>query len=363
MPAWEILGTRNINAIMESLASKLDANQELTFLNRTAVPNVPDEEINAKFTGNVFAADIIADDQEGVVRDTGKFELFTDRVPNLKHGARIGQTGLNFLQRMKNQMNDTRGKEMVLDWLTRREAALLRGIRLRQEALIVAAKLDSVVYDRLGIKITAGFGTPSRLKVTPSTLWSNIAATPITDLLKLNADEAVVTGRRYNRATMSTVDFQNMTKTTEFLNRVQRMERFAFAGGAFSPYDPEARSIAEGLTGFQIEIYDIFYKQENPDGTVSNTRILPTGKVILTNSGDDKNEDVFDFANGIVTESIVNGLVSTSVQGLGSDQYGPVAYSAPTSLDLNPPGLTLWAVARGFPRKHDETESAVLTVA
>jgi hypothetical protein len=71
-----------------------------------------------------------------------------------------------------------------------------------------------------------------------------------------------------------------------------------------------------------------------------------------------------DFANGVVTESIVAGLMPTQVGtigGLGNGVRGPVAYST-VKVDLNPPALTLWAVARGWPRRLLLTATAALTV-
>jgi hypothetical protein len=84
---------------------------------------------------------------------------------------------------------------------------------------------------------------------------------------------------------------------------------------------------------------------------------------VLTDSNNDNRDDVWDFANGIVTESIVADLVDSAVIGnLGGPQYGPIAYATLANPTLNPPGLTYWGVARGFPRKHLLQSSAVLTV-
>ena len=363
MAQTQLLDARGLNRIMSTMATTLEASQQLAWLNRTEVNDAADEELTAKFEGTVYAADIISDDARGVTYESGKLTVQPDNVPNLKIGARLNQADLNFLRRMQARMAGTQDEGIFTDWKNRRIRALLRGIQLRQEALIVAAKLDSVVYDRLGIKITGSFGTPADLKSTVATLWTNPAATPITNLQQMKAYAEETYGRSYDRATMSTTDFQRMVATTEFQNKASLQYKFSVPANGVSPYSTEAVTLFEAISGMKLDIYNVRYKTKNPAGVTSQQRTLPIGKVILSNSDDDNNEGVFDLANGIVTESIVAELVNSFVEGLDGEQFGPASYIAPTSPDLNPPGIAMWGVSRCFPRKHDETESAVLTVA
>jgi hypothetical protein len=359
----EVLASRQINKIMATLETKLEASQQLAFLNRTPIVNAEEEELTAKFDGTTFAADIVTDDERAVTYEFGKLTTSENNVPNLKIGIRLTQAQLRMHKRLEKRFNGVQDEGYATDWWNIRVAALKRGIDLRSEALILAAKLDSVVYDRLGVKFTGSFGTPAGLKVTPVTLWSNAgSATPITDLqqMRFNAEDAY--GRTYNRATMSTADFMRASSTTEFQNKAALQFKYTPQPNTISPYDASTRDLFEAISGFKIELYNVTYKTKSPAGAVSRIRTLPLGKVLLTNSDDDNSEDVFDLANGVVTESIVAELVPTMVQGLAGEQFGPAAYVAPTSLDLNPPGVASWAVARRFPRKHDETECAVLTV-
>lgn len=358
----QLLDARGLNRIMSTMATELEANQQLAWLNRTEVNNAVDEELTAKFEGTVFAADLVSDDARGVTYESGKLTVQPDNVPNLKIGARLNQADLNFLRRMQARQAGTQDQGIFTDWKNRRINALLRGIQLRQEALIVAAKLDSFVYDRLGLKIAGSFGTPAELKSTVATLWTNPAATPITDLQQKKAFAEDTYGRSYNRVTMSTTDFQRAAATTEFQSKASLRFRFTVPNGAISPYSPEAVDLFEAISGMKLDIYNVRYKTKNPAGAISQQRTLPIGKVLLTNSDDDNNEGVFDLANGIVTESIVAEMVNSFVEGLDGEQFGPASYIAPTSPDLNPPGIAMWGVARCFPRKHDETECAVLTV-
>jgi hypothetical protein len=68
-----------------------------------------------------------------------------------------------------------------------------------------------------------------------------------------------------------------------------------------------------------------------------------------------------DWANAVVTESIVGSMVDMPFGGFDGPQAGPVGYVTSPNTDLNPPNLTLWGVARGFPRKHKLGANAVLT--
>ncbi len=73
-----------------------------------------------------------------------------------------------------------------------------------------------------------------------------------------------------------------------------------------------------------------------------------------------------DWGNGIVTETIVAGVMGAPIIGdnpvfsMGGG-YGPVGYYTPQAANLNPPGINGFAVVRGFPRKHVAESTAVLT--
>lgn len=358
------LALRSLNRVMRSMASTLEANQNLTFLNRTNVNNAPEEEITAKFDGQVYAADIIADDARAVTYEFGRMTLSTDNVPNLKIGIRLTQQQLNFYRRMQERLPQGADEEGIFtDWKNRHAEALLRAIDVRSEALVVAAKLDSAVYDRLGVKFVGSFGMPAALKSTVQTLWSNPASTPITDLQTKRAYAEDNFGRTYDRATLSTREFGYVVASNEFQALASKEFRYTVPTGAITPFSADAPALFEAVTGFQFDRYNFMFREKRPDASTVQSRTLPLGKVLLSNSNDDNDDAVFDLANGIPTETILDELLPNLVEGLNGEQFGPVAYIAPTSADMNPPGMVEWGVARRFPRKNDETETSVLTVA
>jgi hypothetical protein len=164
---------------------------------------------------------------------------------------------------------------------------------------------------------------------------------------------------------MSSRAFRAMVATTEFKNRAQLYYQMTFPTGTFPGNNlVMQRQIAEAVTGMTIEIEDSRAWTQAPDGSLTSAPYLPANKVILSNSADDMDPTAMDFANGIVTESVVSSLTNGGgmVGAFTGPEYGPVGYATAPS-DYNPPNLALWGVARGFPRKHRLAATAVLTVA
>lgn len=361
------LNTARISMIVMTLASKLDLARPLRFLSRVRMVNAFDDEIVGRFTGKVFAADIIADDQEAVTYEAGKVELVTTGIPNVKLGSRIPQGVLNRMASMQARGATGTEENAMVDFENRLAENLVLGVRQRQNAMVCAMMLDDFSYDRLGIKIVGSFGTPADLKVTVLTPWSDATnATPITNILNLVNYVETTYGQIYDRVTLCRSDFTNMVKSVEFRNLATAYYR---AGGAVAfPQAvnvgnlPLMETIAGSLLNMSLEIEDATYNERQPTGTVVRKRVLPAGKVLLSNKSDDSNPMVMDLANGMVTESLVAGLTGNAPEGLGGEQFGPIGYYTARA-DLNPPDVVGWGVARCFPRKHIPEATAVLTVA
>jgi hypothetical protein len=370
LEGWRFLSSARFKMIIETLAGKLDLTQPLIFLRRTPVVDAFDDEVVGRFTGRVFAADVIADDQEAVVYESGKLELVTNAIPNLKLGQRLGQTTLNRLARMKQGAllpSDNNAMEVFFNNMAQN---LIMGVRQRMNALICAMQIDSLTYNRLGINITgATWGMPALLKVTPSQAWStdgttaNASATPIDDILIIANQVAPDNyGQRFNRVTMSSKAFRFMVGTTQFANRASLLTGFATTAAMINTADqPTMQAMMGRLLNMEIELYDGVVWERQEDGSKVRNRVLPANKVILSRTEDDGDGTVMDFANAQVTESMVGSLVGNAPDGLGGEQYGPIGYFTGRD-DLNPPDVTAWGVARGFPRKHVPESSGVLTV-
>lgn len=364
---WRFLDSARINRIVRTLADELEAigAKNLVALNRTPVVNADDNEIVGKFKGQFVAADVISDDQEAAVYDTvGQFEFVATEIPNLKLGSRVSQHMINRLARLRQNISGANDVRYFTDWENTLAESLVTGVRQRMNALICAMWLDASSYDRYGIKLTnASWGTPAALKANASVAWTvaNYAtATPISDILALANTIAPDTyGETYNRITMSSQAFRYILKTTEYQNLFSGELRYSFGAGQMNMNDFGAhRQMVSNLLGMELEIYDgVFYERSN-NGARSQVRYLPANKLVLSNTDDDNDTSAMDFANGIVTESVVSPLIGHG--GIGGESFGPIAYFTGNE-NLNPPDIVAWGVARGFPRKHRETATAVVT--
>lgn len=364
--AWQLLQAARLTRIIQSLQDVRQLPQQLKFLERTPIVPAVDSEIMARFTGFVTIADLVADDQQAVTYQNSKLSYETTNVPNIKHGTALTQAMLNQLQSFMGVPGGMPGDMGIFsDYENRTIDGLLLGVRLRMEALIIAMWLDSFTYDRLGIKITgATWGMPSDLKVTPGVTWDTAgSATPVADIWSVRRTARVRYGQEYNRVTMSTQAFMYMIATTEYQNKART---FLAPNVSFTNLNVAdlsfQQNLATNVLGMEIELYDARYWSQGPDGSLISAPLLPITKVVLSNSGDDNDPTAYDFANGITTESIVSGLAPSEMVGsVGGPMRGPISYATVPG-DLNPPNITYWGVARGFPRKYRLQATAVLTV-
>lgn len=359
------LNSARLAMIIVTLAAKLDLARPLRFLKRVQIVNAFDDEIIGRFTGKVFAADIIADDQEAVTYEAGKVELVPTGIPNVKLGSRIGQATLNRMASMSARSATRTEEDAMTAWENRLAENLVLGVRQRLNAMVCAMMIDDFQYDRLGIKIVGSFGTPADLKVTVAITWAAnpTTATPIADILALTNYAATNYGQIYDRITLPRADFTAMTKTTEFKEKASAFYTNAIvsANAVNTGNEPLMERIIGQLLNMDVEVEDATFNERAPNGSVSRRRVLPAHKVLLSNKSDDGNPMVMDLANAIVTESLVAGLTGNAPEGLGGEQFGPVGYYTGRA-DLNPPDVVGWAVSRAFPRKHQPEATAVLTV-
>lgn len=360
----QILDSVKFNALVQDQATRYQQRLPLTFLNMTEIVPADDDEITGYYTGKVYAADLIADDQEAAVYEAGQLEYVTNTIPNLKVGKRFSQAMISRLGRIKRNFGSggVRGDvEMFTNWETVAARDLIRGVNERINALMCAMMIDAVTYARLGIKLTGSWGMPSDLKATPATAWTNIAATPVTDVLTMKQYAANTYGEVYDKLILSTADFINMAATTEFKAMIPSVLGQPLTAAAFNARSPQMRGYASDLLEMEIVLDDKTLTTQGLDGANSAARVLPLGKVILCSKSDEKDPTAYDFGNAVVTESLVASLVGDPDNFPVGEQFGPMGYFTGNA-DLNPPNLIAWGVARGFPRRIRKTCTAVLTV-
>jgi hypothetical protein len=356
-----VLNSVRITQMIQTLITQIEVKTPLIFLQRTPVVFAEDEEILARFTGHTYAADIITDDAQAVTVDGGYWNFFMNSIPNIKTGIRVGQATMQRLRRLEETSTGVLAdQEIVRDWEDNMALAVVTGIRQRMNAMICAMYCDNLQYDRMGVKINGSWGMPATLRVLVKP-WNGAAPTPVTDILTLVQQTAPdIHGESYDRMTMSRIAFRMLAASQEFQSKVAG--RILLPGNPFTQINnlqqEDMRRFAVDIFGMEIEIYDGIYYTRDSTGTRTRSRVLPTNQVIFSTKANDGDRTVMDFANGIVAESMVAGLIGAPA-GIAGERVGPIAY---WEGKMNPPGIECWGVSRGFPRKHRETATACMTV-
>jgi hypothetical protein len=372
--------TQNINVLVKTLQTEEEVNGEQNrYLARLPIVDTDNEELFGSYEGQVFAADIIVDDQEAVIHEAGGFQAYSGKgmMPKIKHGARVGESMIRRLNALSQQISFADGDSDLITGMENRLAdRLVRGIRMRQNALAANMFLDLVAYDKLGVKIetSSTWGMPTELKRVAGTPWATSVANfiagvaddtakPITDIRKtLQAGRAA--GTVYNRVTMASTTFALIPQTTEFLDMAKFLYKFDIPSNTLDISNVDLMiNLTEQMIGARIEIDDTVYRERNTKNQNVMTRNLPAEYLLFSNSADDGNDNVFDYSNGTVIESVVAPLGNAAIREAfgGAEQRGPFAfYNVPQ--DLNPPALVCWAVQVGWPRKHAPEATARLRV-
>lgn len=365
MENMNILQVARVNAVMQGLLDVRTIPQDLVWNAR--IPDTPatDAEILARWTQRILIADLVADDQKAVAYSSGKLTFESYTIPNLKHGAILTQEQLNQLNSLQGRIqNDETG--YFANTENTLVAGLLTGIDQRKEALKLAMLLDGFSYDRLGIKMTGvTWGMPADLKVTltgTDTWDAPSTSDPVTQIQTLLRLALVRYGIKFDRLTMSLTAFNYMVHTAAFQNAAKLYlpvtispTILPFANTAFMK-----PLVANVLGVEEVEIYEARYWSQGEDGVLTSASYLPINQVLFTAKTNDGNRMVYDFADAVVTESLLSQVAPTGIIGrFTSPTRGPVAYA---TAEHNPPQLAYWGVARGIPRKKILQSSAVLTV-
>lgn len=360
----QLLDNARFTALMLDQATTYTKNLPLRFINRLTPTNADDNEILATYTERILAADVIAPDQAAAVYGGGSLSFVTHVLPVIKFGRGFSGSLVSRLNRIRAGQGSVGDFAAFTNWENRTAENILLGVRQQMNAMAAGMMLDSWSYSRNGVIIAGSWGMPSGLKVTPSTAWTNTAATPITDILTVRQTAQTTYGTTFDRITIGTADLLNMAKTTEFQSLIPGLAGVpaSSTSGSFNPRDSRIPAFVEAMTQMSVEVEDGTYQRQNADGSfASATRYLPAGKVLLSNTSDDRNPLAWDWGNAVIDESAV-AAVTGGLPGIAGERYGPVGYYTPSNPSFNPPGLVAWGVCKGFPRRFNVNNTAVLTV-
>lgn len=363
MQQLDYFNAARVNGIMRGTYDPRLQQQPLVWSNR--IPSVPadDDEIMARFIGFPLIADMIADDAKAVTYSFGKFQFESYKIPKLKVGVAMNEVMVKQLNRVNQNVATRDDVGVFQSWERRAINAGRFGVDMRREALLISMLFDGLTYDRLGIKLTnASWGMYSDLKITTGVTWDTAAtATPVADIFAAKLLGKARYGVNYNRITMSTTAFRYMIATTEFQNkaRMTLAPNVSYANLTLTDLDFQLR-IASNVLGMQIEFDDRRYWTQDTVGVTTSTPVWPVPGVVLSDSTLDNNSDIWNFANGVITE----GIVAAAVGGGPNipQGFGPTSYATLADQSFNPPGLIYWCCQRGFPRKNFLGANSALTV-
>ncbi len=362
------LAILRIRAIYKEIVEENDLPGRRLWSDRVPVIDAMDSEIMARMAGQVVAADIIETDQAAVIHSAEPIRLQQSEIPKIKHGQMMSETMLLLIMRIESNLATTSETNFFDDYVANSLRRLSSGVSDRVELLINQMITESgAAYNRYGI-VMAGvnWGMPATLKVTPAVLHTAAAtATPVSDFLSLKQQGSFLYGEEYDTLTISTQELRYIIASAEY-RALEPLYR-----GAGMPANITANVSGQNLVyasnvlgnmlSLMVETYDRRTHEELPDGTRVTTRFQPENKAVLTDSSQWGSFTCWDFANAIVPETIPGMVPGIIGGGFANEQAGPVAYATAANLQGNPPGQVLWAVQRGFPRKHWEPASACLT--
>jgi hypothetical protein len=360
---FRFLSNTRISRIIGTLAAKLELERPLVYLAKLPLVPAFNDELIGRFTGRVFAADLVADDQKAVVTEGMSLEVVSHAIPNVKTGQKLDQKLLDRLAEYEER-GGAQGEDALRDWEQKLALNLLTAVRWRLNAMAAAMMTDNWSYNRFGIQLSgATWGMPSDLKVTVGTAWgaNPTTATPVSDIFTLQQTAEFTYGIKYDTMTLGRADFNDMVKTTEFANKATlnlgQGVAFLLTPAALATMDiAKMKELAGRLFDLEIEIDEHVTRERQADASQNAYKTLPLHNVLFTRKADTGNGATWDMANGVVTES------RGEIPGVPANSRGPVAYYTPVSHDYNPPGQIAWAVAKSFPRKHLPEASAVLIV-
>ncbi|MBS1702910.1 MAG: hypothetical protein JST12_14695 [Armatimonadetes bacterium] len=365
----QFLNTTRIAQITSEIEDIRGIPTDLLGLQRVPVVDCDQDEIWMRQGGRTISADIIADGAEAVIKSMPQVRLELEHVPNIKGGRALNQTDLQKLIRLETSglPGDYASANSMLN---RHVDDALRGCKLTMNFIIWGMLQNSLSYDKNGFKVTNfNWGTPTDLVVTPAALWTDTTnGKPITDVNTLAELGRVKYGVRYDRITLSTTALRNASKTDEFktqaANRIAVGGSTTVAGALLTAMSIEdLKKIAGAIWGLEVVIYDDTMDIQAVDGTITATRFLAVNRVVLDSTSNDNNRNVMDFGNAPVDEATVASIIghkSPVIGSLTAGERGPLAYAEG---EFNPPRIAIWAVTKGFARKHKETATAVLIVA
>lgn len=363
------LATGRILAIIDEILPVVEQAGGRLANSRVADQDATNGEVLMKVKRQPVAADVIQFGQVARVIKPQQVRTQQLVVPKLKHGQQFEEGFIELLTRLENGIANSEDRFSIDNQIAQSLEDLINGVLDRQEILNNHMLTGGVVnsYDAYGIQFSGDlWGTPSNLKSVPATKWDVTAtATPIANIRAMAAVMTDTYGNKPNRFTAPQAVLNAIYATDEYKNN---LASFGFLNLSAAQLVQLAANPEFQLTMLQamlgniaIEAYDKSTNVENADGSLTSVRFLPAETTYLSNSANDNNTTWSRFANTPCPEAIVNNLVPGMFGRFPSGRTrGPLGYVTAANAQLNPPGMTTWAVKCGFPERRREAVTGVI---
>lgn len=367
MQLSELLSPRRIKEVAPAVEDIRTLPDQFRGLSRVPFMPAEDGDILARVSGREVAGDILPDGARPLPKQAAPITLEQIAIANFKRSVKLGASQLALLARIVSNGGVPGEIDSFGSYIGDTVRRNRMGNMARAEQCVWGMFLDTFTYSYAGTQFTVTWNKPSNLKATTAVSWgsSPSSATPVTDVQSLVITGADQYGVQYDRMEITTTDLINLVNTTQFQN-ISKSTLGIPSGGTLAPAGNNAytRDLAARVLGVdKVLVMDRSIDIEALDGTISTSKLLPTGKVLLSRSSDDDNSMTWDFANGIVLESIVAAIVGIGsggmVGGFAGIDRGPIGFAIG---DLPSANVELFDVIRGFPRTKNPAATAVLTL-
>jgi hypothetical protein len=374
--ALDYLRNLRIDEIMEDTQDKRVLPGNLVFLNRLNRNPAANSELIAKHQGRVQIAPMIATNAKAPVFKADKYRVESNTLGKIKYGTSFDEDEMEeWMDLQRSAIRDPQGI-LGANRVSSTLMTQLKGIEHQMEWLAVAMALDgklgSSTYNRFGYFLeNVTWGRYDDLKADfPIALEANpTTCKPISYILAMKQRREEKYGEATNRMTLGTSTLRAIYLTTEYQTMAKPFLPVQIDYGSLPTTDNKRNReiLSMVLEGMEVVTYDTRYWNETDSGTWSSTRFwpnTPTAPIELSDSAQDNTDEVADFGVGMAMEGMMAGMGA----GMGDSQVigGPdggknrvISYGT-VSPRLDPPGLTLYSVMKGFPRLYDRASNAVL---
>lgn len=380
--AADFLRELRVDEIMKELQDVRKLPQPLVFLNRLKQVPADNRELIAKQEMRVQIAPMIATNAKAPVFQAQRFHTESNTLGKIKYGTHMDEDQMeSWLDLINSPIRDPQGI-LAGNTIRKMVADQQLGIWQRMEFLAIAMALDgqlsSAALNTFGFILNGvTWGRYSDLKITSAIPWEGnpATATPVDDILYARQYRRERYGKETKRITMPTQALRAMILTTNFQHYMQnRLPSFVTYSHEFSGDTAYQEKAVAMVLDMELVLYDGRFETQAEDGTWSTHRFVPMSTncpIVLDDPADDMNASVQDFGMGMAMEGRLSELMGDVGAGARPTDFivaptaagarRPISYAyIPGSMD--PVGLTVFSVAKVFPRLYNRASNAVLNI-